>query len=231
MISPPQLDPSRVTAARRVRLAAALPALEEAHADARALRLDAWQLAIPGRELTAAGLTGNDLRWLLAHGLMVHAEETTTPGDPRRVFRAVHSLAVGPTTCFLLTPGGAAFCDALLAAAPPAALFPRWDSGQRTLTWNGVLVKWFRTPASNQELVLQAFEEEGWPTRIDDPLPAVGQVAPQVRLHDTIKRLNRGQVHPLLHFGGDGTGCGVRWEAAQAPPDRPHRAPCDAAAG
>jgi hypothetical protein len=31
-------------------------------------------------------------------------------------------------------------------------------------------------------------------------------------LHDTINTLNRHQKHLLVHFLGDGTGEGVRWE-------------------
>jgi hypothetical protein len=57
-----------------------------------------------------------------------------------------------------------------------------------------------------------AFEEEGWPYRIDDPLPPKGETHPTTRLHDTIKWLNRNREHPLLRFLGDGTGEGLCWE-------------------
>jgi hypothetical protein len=75
-----------------------------------------------------------------------------------------------------------------------------------------MLVKQFRLPALNQELILAAFEEEAWPPHIDDPLPnALGQ-DPKQRLHDTIKRLNRHQVNRLIRFRSDGTGSGIIWE-------------------
>lgn len=57
-----------------------------------------------------------------------------------------------------------------------------------------------------------AFEEEGWPPRIDDPLPPLAQLDPRRRLHDTIKALNRKQKRALLRFMGDGSGEGIRWE-------------------
>lgn len=89
---------------------------------------------------------------------------------------------------------------------------PRWEAKQRRLYLGRVLVKQFRLVPENQGLVLSAFEEQGWPERIDDPLSQTTHVPPVVRLHDTIKCLNRGQGRPLLRFRGDGTGQGVRWE-------------------
>jgi hypothetical protein len=74
-------------------------------------------------------------------------------------------------------------------------------------------VKRFRLPARNQELVLAAFEEEGWPPHIDDPLPSRLDHDAKQRLHDTIRRLNQHQINRLIHFRGDGRGCGVLWES------------------
>jgi hypothetical protein len=67
-------------------------------------------------------------------------------------------------------------------------------------------------PAPNQELILGCFEEEGWPPRIDDPLPPHPELAAKRRLHATITTLNRHHKHRLLRFLGDGSGEGVRWE-------------------
>ncbi|NQT11526.1 MAG: hypothetical protein HQ582_02185 [Planctomycetes bacterium] len=89
---------------------------------------------------------------------------------------------------------------------------PTWDSERRELRIDGATVKRFKWTAANQETVLAAFEEEGWPHRVDDPLPPhPGQDAKR-RLSDTIKCLNRKQINPLIHFRGDGTGEGVIWE-------------------
>ena len=50
-----------------------------------------------------------------------------------------------------------------------AQLIPRWDEVRRELAVDGQIVKRFRLPAPNQEAVLAAFEEEGWPPRVFDP--------------------------------------------------------------
>lgn len=89
---------------------------------------------------------------------------------------------------------------------------PVWDRERQELRVEDVLVKAFKLPSPNQETVINAFDEEGWPTRIDDPLPPRGDVDPKRRLHDTIKSLNRNQKHRMLRFTGDGTGEGIRWE-------------------
>jgi hypothetical protein len=92
---------------------------------------------------------------------------------------------------------------------------PRWDGARRELSLNGTVVKRFRVPAQNQEVILNAFEEEGWPDHIDDPLPGSDDIDPLTRLHDAINRLNGRQTHRLLHFSGNGTGTGVSWELRQ----------------
>ena len=74
------------------------------------------------------------------------------------------------------------------------------------------LVKQFKWTAENQEAILCVFEEEGWPARIDDPLPPQAEQDSKRRLSDTIKCLNRKQANPILHFRGDGTGEGIIWE-------------------
>ena len=88
---------------------------------------------------------------------------------------------------------------------------PRWDGRCRELRVQDRVVKQFNVPARNQELILAAFEELGWPPHVDDPLPPLPGVDSKQRLHDTINRLNRNQKHRLLHFRGDGWGQGIRW--------------------
>ena len=89
---------------------------------------------------------------------------------------------------------------------------PRWDCDRQELRLEEKLVKHFKTPAPNQELILATFEEIGWPIHIDDPLPPGRFHDPKRRLHDTINALNRHQIEPLVRFIGDGHGEGVRWE-------------------
>src|SRR5262249_38260365 len=94
---------------------------------------------------------------------------------------------------------------------------PSWDRDRRELRLAGALVKRVKAPAPNQEAILAAVEEEGWPPRIDDPIsPQLGQ-DPKHRLHDTINALNRHQKSRLVGFLGDGSGQGVRWEFLAAP--------------
>ena len=62
--------------------------------------------------------------------------------------------------------------------------------------------------AKNVARILDAFEEEGWPDRIDDPLPG-GRKPP--RLRGAVATLNRGLS--AIKFRADGTGEGILWEA------------------
>src|SRR5262249_6229217 len=153
-------------------LAAGLPLLQEASEDARESGYDPWEFALTGRALLAAGLNENDLRWLVSRGLVDHAAEEGRAAPGRRAFRPAPDLSIGEWSCFVLTAGGARFIAEGLRAGGlghgPSAR-PRWDAGARELTWQGGLVKRFQNPARCQELILAAFEEEGWPVRIDDP--------------------------------------------------------------
>lgn len=60
--------------------------------------------------------------------------------------------------------------------------------------------------------LLTAFEEMEWQTCIDDPLPPSQNQDSKLRLHETIKSLNKRQLVRAIRFRGDGTGTGVRWE-------------------
>jgi hypothetical protein len=99
-----------------------------------------------------------------------------------------------------------------LSASSKSPWTPHWDADDRTLYVGHLIVKEYRVRSPNQEAVLSAFEEEGWPHYIDDPLSPVGDQSPKQRLRDTIKCLNANQKHRLIRFRGDGTGERVRWE-------------------
>lgn len=90
---------------------------------------------------------------------------------------------------------------------------PRWERDTRTLWYGQQRVKRYPSPAANQIAVIAEFDILGWPKRIDDPLPVSYREAPQRRLNETIKSLNRGQK--VIRFRGDGTGQGVLWEATE----------------
>ena len=116
----------------------------------------------------------------------------------------VRADAHDPTTFHLCSGGD--------ARPRPADFTPLWDRDNRVLSFGGQIVKRFGRSSPNQEAVLQAFEEQGWPCRIDDPLPYCDEVAPKPRLHDTIRWLNLKHECRLLRFLGDGTGEGVCWK-------------------
>ena len=88
---------------------------------------------------------------------------------------------------------------------------PSWDAGRRELRVGLIVVKRFRQPAKNQEMILAAFQEEGWPAHLDDPLPGGDNQDAPDRLHDTIRRLNDQKVG-LIRFLADGRGQGIIWE-------------------
>ena len=98
----------------------------------------------------------------------------------------------------------------------PAVRTPKWDSERRELRVGDRVVKQFKVPAPGQQRILAAFEEEGWPPCIDDPLPPAPDQDAKRRLHDMINALNRCHRHALIRFMGNGSGEGVRWEWVDA---------------
>jgi hypothetical protein len=90
---------------------------------------------------------------------------------------------------------------------------PVWDAAQRILSVDGQVVRKYRVPAPNQEVILAAFQEEGWPQRIDDPLSVRGDLEPRQRLNNTIKAINRHRLARVIRFLCDGTGKGVLWRS------------------
>lgn len=95
---------------------------------------------------------------------------------------------------------------------------PRWDGDVRTLWYGDTAIKRFMLPAENQIAVLEEFQKEGWPVRIDFPWALLRRkpVAVAKRLqNETVRNLNRAQRSDRIHlrFGGDGTGNGVIWKA------------------
>ena len=82
----------------------------------------------------------------------------------------------------------------------------------RSCAWEGSLSNISKSQRRTKETIRAAFQEVEWPPRIDYPLPLHPDQDPKRRLHDAINTHNRHQKHRLVHFLGDGTGEGVRWE-------------------
>jgi hypothetical protein len=206
-----------------------LELLLEARSRAEQIGRDPWDFAEEIQSLRAAGGPGSDLRWLVCQGYAAYAYDATTRAGRKRRFRRAMSLSFTPDSCFVLTDAGVKFARRIHRSngrqgspngaprsrdRPKAALpmVPVWDAGCRRLWYADELVKEFRVPSPNQELILAAFQETGWPPYIDDPLPPQPNIESHKRLHDTINRLNRRQRTKHLRFRGNGGGTGILWE-------------------
>jgi hypothetical protein len=88
---------------------------------------------------------------------------------------------------------------------------PVWNRECYELRFNGTVIRRITRPnvARNIVAVLDAFEENNWSSRIDDPLPGGRD---QQRLHATIQSLNTG-IDRIV-FSADGTGAGYMWRLA-----------------
>ncbi|MCX7428826.1 MAG: hypothetical protein NTW96_24770 [Planctomycetia bacterium] len=219
------------------RIAAALVQLAEAQRYAG--RHNVWDFAV---EVGSLRLSTNDLRWLIYKGLVEHGWEVTPVGAKTRSFRPDMGITLSQRSCFVATATGLSLAGACSAAADkrpsrPTIVAsrdghvskssgPHWDAARRELRLDGVLVKRFRQPSANQERILSAFQEEGWPPSIEDPLPPDPDQAPEHRLNHAVSRLNGYQRHRLIRFEGNGGGDGVVWKRIpQTPSHRTRRPP------
>lgn len=188
------------------------------------------QLAIPYCDFVQWGHDLTQLRVLIVEGILVHLNEVPLSRNGERKVEPRDSLAINSQSSFLLSHTwqsrlGPWFSDknSHSATSDPAGqkCKPVWNLHLRKLTFRDRLIKHFRCPAQNQEAILCAFEEEGWPEHICDPLPPIEACESKQRLHDAIRGLNRSQVNTLLRFGGDGTGEGVVWRVESPTPRLP----------
>ena len=91
-----------------------LAMLRHAYTCAEDAGSDLWDFALEIDTLHAAGLTISTLRWLVAKRFADHGQESSVYGAPHRSFRPGAGYFFEPTTCVVLTPGGAAFADHFL---------------------------------------------------------------------------------------------------------------------
>jgi hypothetical protein len=218
----------------------ALASLLRAREYADEVGVDPWRFAVEWRLLKARGLEETDIRYLVARGLVEFRREISLPTAFERTFVPHDVPRLSRDTAFILTPAGIAFCQSLgdftetsplpadphrtptaPTSSPPAPHFPptalakpHWNPDRRELTYRGQLVKCYRVPSPNQELILSVFQEEDWPEFIDDPLPPLADAEPHRRLQATVKSLNRRQVNKLVRFRGNG-GMKVFWQRAE----------------
>ncbi len=191
---------------------------------AASLARTVWDFALELPQLRQTGLSDACLRALIAAGHVEHRIEQTPIRGRQRSFRAATDSDWHKRSCFVLTTAGAGVARQLFlqrarglteGVGPVGAGemngTPYWDAAVRELWYRHRLVKHFRREAPNQEHLLDAFQELGWPLRMDDPLPRHPDVDARDRLRETIKSLNRCQEPPVIHFEVEVTGRGVRW--------------------
>lgn len=200
-----------------------------------------WRFAVGIRELRRRGASREDIRWLVISGFARHRREVTLAGDNERTFRELAITECPARSVLMLTEKGARFLLCVLPVdgveTKSSGLLPNerkngvalsstsrdkspkspvWDGALRELRVGEQVVKRFRVPAPNQEMILRVFEEEQWPNCIDDPLPPRGDVQSKERLVSTIKSLNRCQIKKLITFHGNGNGRQVYWDYSAA---------------
>ena len=167
-----------------------------------------FRLTDSGVRFAERGLSGIEK---LTEMITVPNVPKTCPAPPAN---GPHSLSMNGAAAASLNPDlNEQQCE---CALQNNSIEPKWNGERHLLRVGDKIVKEFKVPSANQEAILTAFEEEGWPERIDDPLTPVGRIDPKRRLHDAIKGLNRNQKNSLIRFRGDGTGEGVQWSLISA---------------
>lgn len=114
---------------------------------------------------------------------------------------------------WLDTPTRTSLLKALNEDAPPA-IVPRWVKATGELWFGNAVIRRIGRPqqAKNIVLILDSFESDGWPRRIDDPITAGGDSSTRRR---AIESLNKGLK--AIRFSCAGDGEGFCWEEIPAP--------------
>jgi hypothetical protein len=125
----------------------------------------------------------------------------------------VGGRAISPAWRLLLAEAGLLGAGERPGEPRPGAVEvrPVWLHEPGELYWKDVCIKRLRNDAARQRLVLKAFEDQGWPKCLPDPLPPTKGCNRKKRLHDTVWSLNSG-LQGSIRFHVYGTGCGFRWE-------------------
>jgi hypothetical protein len=83
---------------------------------------------------------------------------------------------------------------------------PHWDAASGELRYDGAVVREVGGRAKNIRLLLESFQEQGWPPRIDSPFPARSSFR---KLRYTVDSLKDNLK--AITFRCDGTSKGVMW--------------------
>jgi len=92
---------------------------------------------------------------------------------------------------------------------------PYWDADEHELWFKGRVIKRYSREAKLQACILGAFQEEGWPPCIDDPLTgnAEQSLSRSSRFRNAVRKLNENVEQFGLGFKCNGRG-GVWWYLA-----------------
>jgi hypothetical protein len=184
---------------------------------------------VSSARLVEAGLSHTELQGLVCEGLVEQRDHVALANGSPRTGPDVEVGRQPDGDGYALTPCGAVAVFSSLYApghVTPAVRVcrngryipdngrerPLWDDAARGLWWRCRLIKHFRNDAANQRLILRAFEEQGWPQKVDDSLPRAAGVRCKVQLREAVRSLHRGQSPLVLRFRADGAGTGIRWE-------------------
>lgn len=217
-------EPERATPGEFLAFLVAYLELIEARYAANDAHLPAHTRPVTRKHLNGRGIGDEILFWMMYQAQIDHLR----PHPMSSSLQPVNSLRLDDASAFALTDVGEEFADSFLVTflVPhdtrdrlavwerllEGTLLPQYDDENRIFSWGRHILKCFRQPSKNQELILSAAEELRWPDWFDDPLVFVRDKNPKILLHDTIKDLNRRQTPYLIHFKGDGTGRRVGWE-------------------
>ncbi|HLJ11470.1 MAG TPA: hypothetical protein VKU82_09785, partial [Planctomycetaceae bacterium] len=199
---------------------AGLALLLDAYDSALDVNGERWDFAVEISLLLRAGISGNALRWLICKGFAEHGVELLPrDGNAARRIRPVKWLKFEQKSRVVLSKAGAEFvrplcrksaadtCASLESAgisdrSPGTAtsLVPVWDADRRILALRGEIILRLSRRAKNLVLIVQAFQDDHWPPRIDDPLPGVIGREAKSRLRGAIEKLNRKRLVKRIHF-------------------------------
>jgi hypothetical protein len=118
-------------------------------------------------------------------------------------------------------PVGPRLAERTCRLVPAPGEKPRWDRASRELWFAGTVVRYFRRGARNQERLLDAFQGQGWPEQVADPLPRHPRLKAAGQLRDAVKHLNAGLAGMPLRFRVSADAGTVFWAPCDfsAPPE------------
>lgn len=90
---------------------------------------------------------------------------------------------------------------------------PSWDSAAHTLFWQGAAAHHFRKEAPDQELILDEFQNAGWPSFLEISDLENNRTISKKRLRITVMNLNT-SLKDAVHFRLEGSGRRICWEPA-----------------